>query len=61
MSLPYDVARCVGVSADDGYLVKPCSSCRRLLEAKPQGEWTPWIDPPRKGWNDCPQYLEKKE
>ncbi len=44
--LPFDICRCPGVSTDAGELIKPCCDCRRVLHARPQGERTPWMDPP---------------
>lgn len=53
---PFDNTRCVGVSADDGTLVTPCDTCRRLLWAKPSGPRSPWfVEPPRKG-QECHEH-----
>lgn len=59
--LPYDCSRCIGVSTDEGELVHPCNTCRRVLWAKPSGGMSPWFtQPPRKG-NECPSHWPVEE
>lgn len=60
-TLPFDVTRCVGVSTDEGELVMPCNTCRRVLWATPYGRMSPWFaEPPRKNFT-CSEYWSVEE
>jgi len=60
--LAYDCCRCVGVSTDEGELVNPCNTCRRVLWAKPSGPRSPWfIEPPRAPHGECASHWPIKD
>jgi hypothetical protein len=53
--LPADCTRCVGVSTDEGELVAPCNTCKRILWARPTPERAIWVGrPPRDKLGRCP-------
>jgi len=51
--LPADCVRCVGVSTDEGKLVAPCNTCRRVLWARPAPSNAHWVVPPRDRLGRC--------
>jgi hypothetical protein len=57
MTLAYDICRCNGWRDETNQLVRPCATCRRVLEQQPSSERTPWFStsPPLNG-DDC-QYV----
>lgn len=60
MTLPFDDCRCTGVSTDEGELVAPCNTCRRVLEAQPSGPRTPWFAEPPISGSECVHLLGSK-
>lgn len=59
---PADCARCVGVSTDEGELVAPCNTCKRILYAKPVPKRAVWIPrPPRDRFGRCPLHWHIEE
>ena len=62
MRFPADCARCVGISTDEGELVHPCNTCKRVLLARPVPKKAVWIPkPPRDRFGRCPLHWHMKE
>ena len=54
--LPKDCTRCGGVSTDEGELVHPCNTCKRVLWARPAPKGSVWVIPPRDRLGRCHLY-----
>ena len=56
MTLPYDVARCLGVGSEEEGWREGCETC--LRRTSPGGEHTPHREPPQIIVFSCPWVIE---
>lgn len=58
--LPNDVARCAGLTYDNGRQEwHQCKNCLRKL-APANDDWVSWTAPPELVNHDCPSFIEYK-